>query len=265
MKMRSLKTLAAILSAVSAFALQLPKSPSIATGTVQTVPSITFSSIGTVGSLQMNGTATWSYGSDQETGTVRLLPNANGQSTMTLQLDSGVRVETQNAFSEAHRQCGWTGPDAVSRSAPLHQCWLDTIWFLPQITMQTGVGTADDVVSVVPSVLQNAVRIHHERHPLSAEIVGPGELFAHLSAVDLDIDSTTHLPIQLSFATHPDSNADVDLPVEVHYSAYNTFGGVTVPTHIQKFINHTLVLDLQITDVQVQPASSAPIPSPSTF
>jgi hypothetical protein len=210
----------------------------------------------------MNGTANWTYGSDQQTGTVRLLSNANGQSTLTLQLGSGTRVETQNAFSEVQRQCGWTGADAVPHSAPLHQCWLDTIWFLPQITMQAGVGAADDVVSVVPSVLQNTVRIHHERHPLSADIVGPSDLLTHLSAVDLDIDSITNLPVQLSFAIHPDSNADIDLPVEIHFDGYGTFGGVTVATHIQKYINHTLVLDLQITDVQVQPASS-PMSAPS--
>jgi len=211
----------------------------------------------------MNGTANWTYGSDQQTGTVTLQANANGQSRMLLRLPSGSRIETQNPLSDSQRQCTWSGADAVVHSSAVHHCWIDAIWFLPAITMQTGAGASDDVPSVTQSADPSKIRIHRERHLVDVDSAQTGQFIAHLSAVDLDIDSATSLPVILAFATHPDNDAGIDLPVEIRYGAYSTFSGVTVPTHIQKFINHALVLDLQISAVQVQLATST-IASTST-
>jgi hypothetical protein len=203
----------------------------------------------------MSGTANWTYGSDQQTGTVTLQANANGQSRMLLQLDSGSRIETQNPFSDSQRQCAWSGVDAVVHKSAVHHCWVDAIWFLPEITMQAGAGAADDAASVAQSTDASRIRIHRERHLVDVDSAQTGQFIAHLSAVDLDIDSATGLPVMLAFATHPDNDAGVDMAVEVRYSAYSNFSGVTVPTRIQKFINHALVLDLQISSVQVQLAT----------
>jgi hypothetical protein len=205
----------------------------------------------------MNGTVNWTYGSDQQTGAVTLQANANGQSRMTLGLPSGNRIETQNAFSESQKQCSWSGADAVAHITAAHQCWSAATWFLPQITMQTGAGATDDVASVVQTGNANIIRLHHERHVADVGDAPTGQLIAHLSAVDLDINAVTGLPVMMAFAVHPDNDAGVDIDVEVKYSAYSAFSGVTVPTHIQKFINHSLVLDLQISDVQVQLAGPA--------
>jgi hypothetical protein len=213
----------------------------------------------------MNGTVNWSFGGDQQTGTVTLQANANGQSTIQLQLESGSRTEVQNPFSDSLKQCSWSGADAVAHKSPAQQCWLDAVWFLPQITMQTGAGAPDDVASSIQPAIANTVRLHHERNVADVDSAQAGQFIAHLSAVDLDVDSTTGLPVQMSFAAHPDNDAGIDLPVEVHYSAYATFSGVTVPTHIQKFINHSLVLDLQISAAQVQLASPTTPSSSSTL
>src|ERR1043166_6623829 len=253
--MRSFLPLIVLCFAINAFSFQKTKSTTneTASATTQaTLPAITFSSVGSVSSIQMTGTVNWIYGSDQQTGTVTLQANANGQSRMMLGLPSGNRVETQNAFSESLRQCSWSGVDAVVHTPPAHQCWGAATWFLPQITMQAGAGATDDVASVVQTGNANIIRLHHERHVTDVADDATGQFIAHLSAVDLDIDSTTGLPAQLSYAAHPDEDAGVDIGVEVHYGAYQTFSGVTVPTHIQKFTNHSLVLDLQISAVQVQ-------------
>jgi hypothetical protein len=130
--------------------------------------------------------------------------------------------------------------------------------------MQAGAGASDDVASVLQSSDPSRIRIHRERHLVDVDSAQTGQFIAHLSAVDLDIDSATSLPVLLAYAAHPDNDAGVDMAVEVHYSAYGTFSGVTVPTHIQKFINHSLVLDLQISNVQVQLAAPATV-SPSSI
>jgi len=256
--MRLFLPLIVLFCAVNAFSFQTTKSATneTASATTQTaLPAITFSSVGSVSSIQMTGTANWTYGSDEQTGTVTLQANANGQSRMLLGLPSGNRIEIQNAFSESQRQCSWSGADAVAHTTATHQCWSAATWFLPQITMQTGAGATDDVASVVQTGNVGIIRLHHERHVADVADAATGQLIAHLSAVDLDISNATGLPVMMAFAAHPDNDAGVDIGVEVHYSAYSTFSGVTVPTHIQKFINHSLVLDLQIADVQVQLAA----------
>jgi hypothetical protein len=244
--------------AFGAFALQAPKSTSLEQATIATqpLPSITFSSVGAVSSVQMSGTANWNYGSDQQTGTVTLQANANGQSRMLLQLSSGSRVETQNQFSDSQRQCTWSGIDAVVHDSASHHCWTDTVWFLPQITMQLGAGATDDNASATAAPDGKIVHVHHERHPIGVRDNGTAKLLAHLSAVDLDIDATSGLPLELNFAAHPDNDAGTDIPVQVQFSDYRSVNGVTMPFHIQKFINNSLVLDLQISTAQVQLVSS---------
>jgi hypothetical protein len=258
--MRSFVSLVVVCSAINLFALQVSKSTSL-NATQPALPAITFSSVGPVSSVQMTGTANWTYGSDQQTGTITLQATANGQSRMLLQLPSGSRSEVQNPFSDSQRQCTWSGVDAVVHNSPVHHCWIDAVWFLPAITMQTGAGAPDDAASVTQPADASRIRIHHERHLVDVDSAQTGQFIAHLSAVDLDIDSATSLPVMLAFAIHPDNDAGIDLPVEIRYSAYSTFSGVTIPTHIQKFINHSLVLDLQISNAQVQlaaPATASP-------
>ena len=254
-----------VCSALNLFALQIPKSSgqtaSAAVAAQPALPAITFSSVGPVASVQMTGTANWTFGSDQQTGTVTLQANANGQSRVLLQLPSGSRSEVQNPFANSHRQCTWSGADAVVHTSAVHHCWIDAIWFLPPITMQTGAGASDDVASVVQLFDTSKIRIHRERHLVDVDSAQTSQFIAHLSAVDLDLDSASGLPVLLTYAAHPDNDAGVDIGVEIHYSAYQSFSGVTVPTHIQKFINHSLVLDLQISSVQVQLASAAASPT----
>jgi len=233
--------------------------------TQPSLPAITFSSVGQVASVQMNGTANWTYGSDQQAGTVTLQANANGQSRMLLQLPTGNRIETQNPYSDSQRQCTWSGADAVVHGSAVHHCWVDAIWFLPAITMQQGAGASDDVASLGQSGSAKMIRLHRERRLVDVDSVQTGQFIAHLSAVDLDIDAATGLPALLTYVEHPDNDAGVDLPVEVRYGSYSSFSGVTVPTHIQKFINHSLVLELQISGVQIQVSSSATSPSSPTL
>ena len=74
----------------------------------------------------------------------------------------------------------------------------------------------------------------------------PGALsLAHLSQVDFFLDSATFLPAAITFNIHPDSNALLDIPVEIDFSNYTAVNGAQVPFHVQKHINNSLVLDLQ--------------------
>jgi hypothetical protein len=247
--------------AVTTF-LAFIQSPAQQAGTsLQTIPAITFSNAGPVSTVQMTGTASWSYGSDQKSGSVLLQANANGQSRMEFQTSAGTRIETQNPFTDPQRQCAWTGFDGAAHRSAEHHCWIDTVWFLPQMTMQPGAGAPDDSATATAASEGKTVRIHHERHPAGVRDNHTAQILAHLSAVDLDVDTTSGLPIALIFAAHPDNDAGTDIPVQVQFSDYRSVNGVTIPFHIQKFINHALVFDLQISTVQVAPTTSAALRS----
>jgi len=41
-----------------------------------------------------------------------------------------------------------------------------------------------------------------------------------LSQTDLYLDSTTLLPAAMTFNIHPDDNALLDIPIEIHFSEY---------------------------------------------
>jgi hypothetical protein len=232
-------------------------SPSVVRNALQAVPSITFSSAGPVSSVQMTGIANWICGSEQKTSMVLLQASAAGQSRMEFQVAAGTRVETQNAFTDGQRRCTWTGFDRAAHASAPHHCWINTAWFLPQLTMQSGAGAPHDSVSATAAPDGGTIRIHHERHPVDVQDNDTGKLLAHLTGVDLDIDAVSGLPLELAFAAHPDNDAGTEIPVQVQYSDYRSVNNVTVPFHIQKFIKHSLVLDLQVSAVQVQLASSA--------
>jgi hypothetical protein len=220
-------------------------------------PALTFSSAGFVSRVEMNGSAAWRYGSDQQTGSVVLQANANGESRLELRLNQGTRVETQNAFTDADRTCKWSGFDGVEHDTASHNCWSSTVWFLPQVTMQVGAGAPDDVASSTVSADGKTGRLHHERHVANARKGQAYKLLAQLSAVDLEIDASTGLAQSLLFNTHPDNDAGTDIPTEIRFSDYRNVQGVTIPFHVQKFVNDSLVLDLQVSDARVSFGSAA--------
>jgi hypothetical protein len=53
----------------------------------------------------------------------------------------------------------------------------------------------------------------------------------------------------------------VDIPVAIQYSNYQTISGVTLPLHVQKYINNGLTLDLQIQSASFNSGLATPSPS----
>jgi len=218
--------------------------------------------LGLISTLQMSGTVTRTYGSDQQAGTVVLQAAASGQSTVNLTLAKGTLAETQSAATPYEGQCSQIGFDGVARDSAAHNCWRGTVWFLPQITLQAGVGWTDNIGSAVLAP-DGTTDIHYSRSPAGTMSAGAAAVVARLSTFDLKIDAAGH-PVSLKFNAHPDDNPEIDIPTQIQFSDYRLVSGASVPFHIQKFINNGLVLDLQISNVQINPilttsASTAPL------
>jgi hypothetical protein len=73
-------------------------------------------------------------------------------------------------------------------------------------------------------------------------------MITHLSGTEVYLDANSFLPIAFAFNTHPDTDASIDIPVEVEFSDYRPVNGVEVPFHIQKFLQGELVLDFAATN-----------------
>ena len=198
--------------------------------------------------ISLEGTATYTAGSDVETGTVTLLASGNLASRMNLSLTDGGRSEIRNG-----PQGDWIGPDGVEHSMATHNCWPDADWFYPGLSFQALNSDAGLGMSYIGLETKNGLAVQHIRLfrvvPSSSGV--PQATILALSTEDLYLDASSYLPLFLDFNTHPDSAFNRDFSVEVAFSDYQQMSGIMVPVRIQKHLNGALVLDLTITSATV--------------
>ena len=197
----------------------------------------------------LTGAAHRIAGSDDETGTATLKLTASGSSRLDLALPSGARseVRTTSASGPAGK---WSGPDAVAHAIPYHNLSTDSGWF-PAFTL-AGL-TASNNIKYVGSETRDGASVIHltASQPSTLSDPNAAAFVQHLSQIEIFLDATTFLPAAITFNTHPDNNALLDLPVEVRFSDYRAVSGAQIPFHIQKYLNNTLILDLQLQNVSV--------------
>ena len=81
-------------------------------------------------------------------------------------------------------------------------------------------------------------------------------LIQALSTTDLYLDATSSLPVAVDFNLHPDVDASTDIPAEIQFGNYQLANGVLAPQHIQKLLQGTLLLDINVTGVTVNSGMS---------
>lgn len=223
--------------------------------------------------VTLAGTARRIAGSDDETGTATLTATFAGDSKLSLNFPSGPRTEIRNhsalpladsfpkgvplpaaVTSQAQPVGAWSGPDGTLHGMASHNVFTDAVWFFPAVSLGRLAASSNSVVSYVGQETLNGQSVLHvsayqqlpaPSNPPPAMSAQLANLPRHLSQIDLYLDSTTVLPVALAFNTHPDGNALIDIPVKVQFSDYQSTSGALVPLHVQKFLNRSLVLDLQ--------------------
>jgi hypothetical protein len=197
-----------------------------------------------VSDVTLTGTAQRIAGSDDETGTATLKAIV-GASRMDLNLSSGPRSEVQNS-SGASPAGAWSGPDGVSHAISFHNLLTDPAWFFPAFPITHGLSSSC-VATYVGHETRDGQAVEHLTIAQTSAVQSSAgaPTMGHLSQMDFFLDSTTFLPAAVTFNSHPDSNASLDIPIEVRFSNYRAVNGVQVPFHVQKFLNNGLILDLQ--------------------
>jgi hypothetical protein len=206
--------------------------------------------------ITLQATATRTAGSDEETGSAILEVKGNQEGRIVLNLSSGQRQEIRNfslSSATSSPPGAWAGPDGSWHAEAIHNCWTGADWFFPAFSLQTALN--DPTISLQYAGPDTFGGIPAVRVVLSLNVPSPSagatSLIQRLSTANLYFDPTSALPLGIVFSAHPDNDAGRDIPVEIHFSDYRAINGVQVPTHIQKFLQGSLLLDLNVTSAQI--------------
>jgi len=217
--------------------------------------STAFSGGNLVHQVQLTGNASWHAGSLNDTGSATLSAATTGSSQLQLSLSSsGTRTEAQSGQG-TDLACTWTGEDGITHAIDPGNCWRPVLWFLPPLSLQpsllpTYLGAVDLGTSTVGF---GAATYRH----LQTDLVLPGISTSlandvmQRSTADLGLDPTTRLPAVLAYSIRPDNGAPIPIAIEIHYSNYQAISGVQIPFTIQRYVNGSLQLEIDVSSAQV--------------
>jgi hypothetical protein len=201
--------------------------------------------------VELSGTATRYAGSDVEQGAVTLTATAAGSSSMELSFGDMSRKVTTTALDPG-RQCAW------SRNGTSHQmgymnCLKPLVWFLPGITLQSSlmpssIGIDDLGTAQVDGMSFRRLQIQAVMSGLDKELL---KECMKRSSMNLDLNPRTLLPARLSYILHPDDGSQTKIHIEIRFSDYRKAGNTEIPYHIERYVNGSLQLDIQINSVNL--------------
>lgn len=192
------------------------------------------------------GAARRIVGSSDESGTATLKVLSSGVARVDLVLPSGTRSEVRT-FASGTPAGSWSGPDGIAHAIANHNLINDWGWF-PAFTVANAATTALTLVGIESRNGESVLHLTSSQQFVEKS-VKVATLMQHLSQIDIFLDATTLLPSSIVYSAHPDDNALRDIPVELRFSDYRTVNGAQIPFHIQKFLNNSLLLDLQFQSV----------------
>ena len=206
-----------------------------------------------VSHVQLSGSATWYSGGNQDTGTATLTASASGGAQMQLSMtQKGAWTETQSDIGFG-MDCGWAGSDGVLHSGDALNCLKPVVWFLPSLSLQSsqipsGIGAADLGMGTVGPGSYHHLQLQAVLSDMPNRLLTDS---VQASTVDIGLDPHTLLASVLRYQVHPDSGAQVQIPIEIRYSNYQTVNGVVVPFTIQRYLNGSLQLQITINSASI--------------
>jgi hypothetical protein len=194
--------------------------------------------------VTLSGTARRIVGSDDDAGTVTLKALSTASARLDFTFASGATREVRNNLTTGPVG-SWCGSDGALHPLAYHNVLTDPSWFFPVFAVNRVLNGNQNAIVYMGRETRNGEVVEHVSVSQSSSV----PLLVHLSHVDYFLDSSTLLPSTIAFNTHADGNALLDIPVEISLSDYRTVDGVQVPFHIQKFLNGSLFLDIQLSSV----------------
>jgi hypothetical protein len=201
-----------------------------------------------VSDVTLTGTATRTAGSDIESGNITLKALQTLYSRYDLTTSSSTRTEVRNVTSAGLPQGYWVNPDGSAQYMAAHNCLTGAVWFFPALSSLNLVTNPAYMVSYIGLETRNGNQVQHIRFALipPSTAIAFGPTAQTLSTTDVYLDPTSTLPVAIAFFTHAQTDAGINIPVEIDFSNYQQVNGVQIPFHVQKLLNGTLFLDVTI-------------------
>lgn len=201
-----------------------------------------------VNSVTESGSVTRTLGGDQEAGSITLQSSGIMTNQISISTSVGTRSETRT-WQNNYPAGSWTGLDGTHHPMRLHNCWSDAVWFFPALSLLADYADPNLVFTDLGPQQYQGGTVERIQVYRTASGLSPEELrrLARLSTVYYYLDSQTALPVAIAFNTHADSDLNVDIPVMIVFSNYQSIGGIQVPFQIVKSFNGTPMLQISIT------------------
>lgn len=204
--------------------------------------------------MRLSGTAEWYAGSLHTSGTAELQANVDGSASIQLNLSQASRTETQTQ-ADLSRTCQWIDSAGTSHEVLGPNCFLSIPWFAPGLFAQPTsqlpplIGSADD-----GEISKNGSSFHQISYVLNVEGTNSGDTkkLIEQSRVKVLYDLQSFLPASLEYSIHPDNDTSQSLDVRVVFSDYRSISGVMVPFHIEKYVQRSLQLKLDISTASIE-------------
>jgi hypothetical protein len=200
--------------------------------------------------VNLSGTVRRTAGSVVETGSILMQGLASGEASVTYTFPSGQTTETRTE-SENGPIAQWTGPEHTTHAVQPWNLLAASPWLSPPLLLSRVIADTRFVCSNSESIVWNSQPV--QRLTISFQVPGlSGDevlTIQRLSKMDVYFDPETFVPLGLFFNLHTDDDANTDIPVEIRFSDYRALNGITLPYHVQQYINNGLALDIQLESV----------------
>lgn len=203
--------------------------------------------------LTLTAAAEWTAGSLHESGTAQLQANVDGSSSVQLVLGKASRTDVQTK-ADPSRTCTWTDGSGKSHVVLGPNCLVAIPWFSPGLFAQPAaapvlLGTTDD-----GTVSKDGKAFHQVSYLLKLkgwDAPSTSQLVSQ-STVKVFYDPQTALPVSLEYFIHPDDDDSQNIPVRVTFSNYQSVSGVMLPFHIERYVNRSLLLKLDVSNASIE-------------
>jgi hypothetical protein len=204
--------------------------------------------------VNLAATAEWTAGSTHESGTAQLQAKADGSASLQFSIGPASRTEVQTK-TDSSKICTWIDAAGTSHNIIGPNCFISIPWFAPSLFTQSLLvlppllGTTDVGDVVKDNATFHQINCRRNLQSASSPSASPA---TSLSIVNVYYDPQTYLPARLEYLIHPDNDNLQNIPVRVVFSNYQTVSGVMLPFHVEKYINRTLQLALDVTNASIE-------------
>lgn len=192
-------------------------------------------------------------GSETLTGTGAMYAKGTLESHVDLSLN-GTKESTIRNLTGPFPQGETIAQDGTIQPAAMHNCWVGPSWFSPALSFLTASADPTLIFSYLGQETRGQAVVQHIR--LYRMFTGDAlpsfvAVTQSVSTTDFYLDTTTLLPVAITFNEHPDDDANTNISTEIDYLSYQLVNGAQVPQHIQKFVSGTLALDIVVNSAAI--------------